>query len=342
MSCTAAPIAGAEHGAWRQPIGRARFAAEADIPESIQIGIDTWQDGCAWCIPVERASAEAGTLRRLLYNGAAWEKVARGAWRRHGNNAGVEREILQSSSADFPPAGNVFSTTSARRWVLPPRFRARVLETAGVRGWYYCGDDALPASGLDGHMAVVQPGGMVVETYATIRLRDGTVVALSFSVTDPRGACDGYENGQTASMIPCYAGLIDRRDACLGGIGHAMAVTLPGRLLHAGAVYPALAFDRDAAAGAGRYGGAIPMGARLGIPPGIDIARLGLRSEAGARIAVAAQAFGMIVVDRGGEGMSLRAQAGSEGVQAGLFQYSPGLAADLVTIKACLRVVESA
>lgn len=83
-----------------------------------------------------------------------------------------------------------------------------------------------PAPGPDGHRAVIQPDGRIVETYATIVLSSGQVVALSYSVTDPSSSGDGWQNGQTASMLPNYAGQLDDVEIA-NGVNHAIAITVP-------------------------------------------------------------------------------------------------------------------
>ena len=146
-------------------------------------------------------------------------------------------------------------------------------------------------------MAVTQPNGSVVETYATIVLSSGQVVALSYAITSPTGLGDGWQNGQTASMLPNYAGLIND-DEITAGIKHAMAITVPAQSLAARIAYPAYAFDRDAMTAIPPYGGAIPMGSRLALPPSVPVSSLGLYTAEGIAIATAAKTYGFIVVDR--------------------------------------------
>ena len=264
--------------------------------------------------------------------------VASGRWARSGNSRATERAILASSVDRFPAPGNVFSTIDAHTWKLPRSFNQVQNPDTGP-AWFWFRKNAVPSPGPDGHMAVTQPDGRVVETYATIILSDGTVVALSYSVTDPAGRGDGWQNGQTASMIPCYAGLIEDREATRDGIQHAMAITIPARLLAPRAVYPAFAFDRDALIGTPPYGGTIPMGARLALPPDLDLATLRISTVEGRRIAQAAQSFGFIVVDRGGEGITLRVRRNGAPRDPALHRFSPALQADLGEIFAHVRLV---
>jgi hypothetical protein len=197
----------------------------------------------------------------------------------------------------------------------------------------------LPAPDTDGHRCVLQPNGLVVETYATIVLSSGQVVALSYSVTDPSSLGDGWQNGQTASMLPSYAGqLYDNEIA--NGITHAIAITIPATLLVPIIRYPAYAFDRDATTANPPYSGTIPMGGRLALPGSFSIASLGLKTPEGQAIAIAAQKFGFIVVDRGGSGITLRVQPNTPNQDAALHMWNSQLQADLNAIFANVQQVQ--
>ena len=187
-------------------------------------------------------------------------------------------------------------------------------------------------------MAVLQPDGRVLETYATIVLRNGDVVALSASVTNPGGMGDGRARGQTASMIPDYAGLLTDAEA-ISGIEHAIAVTVPASLLAPRIAYPAAAFDRDALTNPEPYAGTLPMGARLALPAKFDLAALRLQTATGRTIAAAAASYGFIVVDRGGEGVTLRVQPNGERKVVALHAWDGALHADLRAIFAHLEQV---
>lgn len=324
--------------AWNVTIPADARYADAGGLATVGLGIDVCDSAGLWAVPCHVASA-ADPQRPLLYNPAAWAKVATGDWRRFDNRPEVERAILQSSVARFPYAGNVFSSVSTARWQLPDRFNAGPTPGPGP-GMFRAGAAARPAGGPDGHMAVAQPAGTVLETYATIILGSGQIVALSYSVTDPCGLGDGWQNGQTASMLPIYAGLIATNEL-RGGIGHAMAVTLPAPLLQARVVYPAFAFDRDAASGIPAYAGIIPMGGRLALPPAARIGDLGLRTAEGMAIAEAACRHGFIVVDRGGEGITLRMRAPDGPMDRQAPEgCGPALRADLRRIFARVRQVD--
>lgn len=189
-------------------------------------------------------------------------------------------------------------------------------------------------------MAVVQPDGKILETYATIVLSTGQVVALSYTLSDPKSACDGYQNGRTASMLPVYAELIDDQEVEKGAIDHAIAITAPAKMLSARIAYPAYAFDRDAMTNSTPYGGASPMGARLAIPPTVDLSSLGLQTLQGRTIARAAQKYGFIITDRGGDGITLRVRANAPKRDPALHTWNPPLQSDLNLIFGVLQQVK--
>jgi hypothetical protein len=316
-------------------------AAPSNVPAPIAagtfVGLDTWVRPEDWSIPVYFASAK-DARHPLLYNPNAWGKVASGAWRRWGNSPAVEAEILASSTPVFPYRGNTYSSTSAVTWQLPADFNAVVNPPEGA-ATFYMRTAMKPAPGWDGHMAVRQPDGGVLETYGTIRLASGTTVALSYSVSDPRRMADGYENGQTASMIPCYAGLLDDKSVNKGSIDHAMAITVPAALLSPKVAYPAYAFDRGALTESPPYSGTLPMGGRLALPASTDLDALGMASPEGRTIAAAAKRYGFVVVDRGGSGISLRVRRNTPSPNARLRTWNNELQQDLQKIFSLLYVV---
>jgi len=303
----------------------------------VAAGFDSWVRSDGWSVPFHLATA-ADPLQTLLYNPDAWSRVASGEWRRSGNGAAVEAAIRATSRSVFPYRGNVYSSTSTTSWQLPADFNGlHGIPPATLR--FHLGAAMVPAPGWDGHLAVMQPDGRVLETYAAIRLSDGTLVALSYSVTHPRHKGDGWENGQTASMLPVYLGLLDAASLEAGRIGHALAVTVPARLLAPTAAYPAFAFDRSALTEHPPYAGTLPMGARLVLPVDADPPSLGLATPEGLVIADAARRHGFIVVDRGGEGLSVRVRRNPARPNPRLTEWDPLLQDDLNRIVGRLVVL---
>jgi hypothetical protein len=194
----------------------------------------------------------------------------------------------------------------------------------------------LPELATDGHLCVLQPNGKVVETYATIVLSTGQVIATSYSVTDPTSLCDGWQSGQTASMLPAYAGLTDDQEISGGSINHAMGLLVPNTLLSCARIaYPAYAFDRNTSS----YAGALPMGSRLAIPASINVDSYGWATPEGRTIATAAQKYGFIVNDQGGGGVTIRIRANSPSPDSALHTWAGPLQSDLNAIWSAVKAV---
>lgn len=139
-------------------------------------------------------------------------------------------------------------------------------------------------------------------------------------------------------MLPSYAGLFCDGEIA-SGVKHAMAVSAPAALLVPKAVYPAYAFDRDAMTNREPYGGVVPMGGRLALPPSVSVAQLGLVTAEGRAIAAAAKGYGFIVVDRGGSGVTIRVRPNCPTGNEALRAWNYGLQNDLNAIFAKVRLV---
>ncbi|MDM9621953.1 MULTISPECIES: hypothetical protein [unclassified Rhizobium] len=310
-----------------------------NVAAGLPVGLDTWDPSGNWVVPFY-TTTEADPKVRLLYNSQAWAAVHAGAWRRSGNDASVEAAILATSSDIFPGHGNVFSSTSASDWVTPTSYRRAPPAMMAGATFHVPASGFRPAAGADGHMAVRQPSGDVLETYGTIVLSDRTIVALSYATTDASGSGDGDggQSGQTASMLPSYAGAV--LDSEIGsGVNHAMAITVPPTLLAPQFVYPAYAFDRDALTNPLPYSGVLPMGTRLALPADIRVSDLHLITAAGRNIATAAQQYGFLIVDRGGRGITIRVRPAAKPSVPALHAFDAQLNHDLEEIFARLRVV---
>jgi hypothetical protein len=322
---------------WNKTIPATATFGSVSVAAALPVGLDTWDPKGNWVIPYYTTSASDPQVR-ILYNAEAWLAVYQGKWHRSGNAAAVEAAILASSSPAFPYPGNVFSSTSATGWVMPDSYNKLTVTPSGGARFYVPASVFAPAAGADGHMAIRQPSGLVLETYGTILLSDRTLVALSYSVTDPGSLGDGWQRGQTASMLPSYAGAILDGEIN-SGIKHAMSVTVPPKLLTPRIAYPAYAFDRDAMSNGNPYSGNLPMGARLALPAGMSISQLQLTTKAGLAIATAAQKYGFLIVDRGGEGITLRIRPTQTASEPELHRYDTQLSGDLMKIFAHLKTV---
>ncbi len=330
---------------WNTQIaGNASYSSVPNLT-NYSIGLNSWL-GAGWAIPFyvanPNASQNPARLRPLLFSPGAWQNVYSGAWKRYGNSSAVEQQILSTASTNFTLyqnryTGNPYSSLSTTSWVLPASYNGLVNPPGGAQ--FYFSTNMQPASAADGHMAVLQPNGKIVELYGAIMLSTGQVVALSYGVTDPNSLADGSQNGQTASMLPSYAGLVDDFEASVGVINHAMAITVPPALLKPAAVYPAYAFDRDATTNGNPYRGVLPMGSRLALPYSVSISSLGLQTKEGAAIATAAQKYGFYVADRGGGGVTIRATANPTTTNAAIRAYNWPLQSDLNKIIARLQRV---
>ncbi len=316
---------------WNQPIPANAAYASTPAAGGLVAGLDTWDPATTWAVPYYTATS-ADPLRAVLYNANAWYKVYTGEWKRSGNPRSVETAILASSSTTFPYPGNVFSSTSTTSWVLPPSYN-KTINPPSPPAKFLLGSKAVPAPGTDGHMAVAQPNGSVVETYATIVLSGGQVVALSYGISSLSSLGDGWQNGQTASMLPAYAGQISDEEIA-AGIKHAISVSVPAKLLAPKIAYPAYAFDRDAMTSKDAYSGTIPMGGRLALPPGVTVSSLGLATAQGKAIAAAAKTYGLIIVDRGGGGVTFRVRPNAPIKDPALHTYGWPLQSDLNKILA--------
>jgi hypothetical protein len=130
-------------------------------------------------------------------------------------------------------------------------------------------------------------------------------------------------------LIPNYAGLIREGEVASGSIEHALACTFPAALLAPRVVFPATAFDMNDG-----YKGTVPMGALLALPASLDLSSLKL-SPGGLVIARAAQRYGIYVVDRGGEGVTLKADQHAKDA------VTPAIRDDLTKIVRSLKRVSA-
>lgn len=290
---------------WNRRLSARRTLTPVPILAEFEVGLTSWLGPIGADVAIYQASPE-DPVRRVLFNAETWIRHRDGAWRRSRNGPAREREILATSSPFLPFYANYYSTQIAgltwRSGGLPsPAAIKPLLPGDGVELWVHVPDGATPSPDSDGHLVVIQPNGLALEVYSAIVLSDGHLVGSMFGFTDPGGAGTGRANGRRASLIPSYAGVLRDIEIADGTIDHAIAILAPPRLLSPEYVYPALAFDSDSS----DYGGPLPMGTRLALPHGFDLGALALASELGRMVGEAARMYGLIIVDRGGGGISL-------------------------------------
>jgi hypothetical protein len=176
--------------------------------------------------------------------------------------------------------------------------------------------NARPAAGTDAHMTVYQPStDRLWEFWGASKRADGWHArwggAMQHVSTDVGyytrsawpglRAWQGWNWGATASSLPVAAGLITGNELRRGSIDHALAIAIPTPCARVFA-WPAQRTD-----GGDQTSNCIPEGARLRLDPKVDVDSLGL-SPVAARIARAAQTYGLIVRDRTGGSVSFYAE----------------------------------
>jgi len=176
--------------------------------------------------------------------------------------------------------------------------------------------DARPDPMGDGHMFVVEPSHLfVLEMYRARLMPDRIILArraFRVSLTGPGMFLrDGKFPGVRAMDASGMGGVLRAWEMRAGRIRHALTFLLPyGRLRH-GPVWPS---SREDFWGFRDYSGHVPIGTLIAIPPGVDVARLGL-TPSGLALARALQDFGAYCDDSvGTDGIAISAEGASEGM----------------------------
>lgn len=173
--------------------------------------------------------------------------------------------------------------------------------------------DARPGTGADAHMVVWQPStDRYWEFFHTRKLSDGwhadyggaiedvSQSAGYFSTASWPGLSQSYW-GATASSLPLAGGLMRIDELKAGAIPHALALVIPFARPKAWS-FPAQRTDGSSSDPAG-----IPEGARFRIDPTLDLTKLAMPRMT-RMMAVAAQRYGMVVVDQTGWAVGFRAE----------------------------------
>jgi len=279
-----------------------------------------------WAVGVYRATAADPEVKVLLRDGEMW-RVLDGQKVKNADNAPDAEAILLKGTYTEPKYDQNYYSTIATAAYLPIR--------KDYQSTIRCPRGAKPSPDSDGHLVVVQPDGKTAfEGYAAAVLSNGDIVCAIASFTDITGPGDGTAGGRRASMLPSLGGLIRKGELARGEINHALvALLFRGCMMPAGHVWPAIAHDTNSG-----YAGSIPMGARLAIPRSVDVTKLGLTPR-GLAIARALQDYGVIIGDRGGEGMTIVAELGNDEADT-TAGYKEWWAVDSPMIFALLRILK--
>ena len=135
--------------------------------------------------------------------------------------------------------------------------------------------DLTPAASQDLNLTIVDLGANHVwDFFRVVRTGPTTFQAEAFGDTDLDGTGFGFfppgggarvRAGVKASGASWLGGLVTGENLASGGIDHGLAIHVGNDDLYPAFVPPAVEFDGD---GASTYRGTLPMGTRLGIPPG--------------------------------------------------------------------------
>lgn len=249
-----------------------------------------------WSTGISFATGADRSAHLYIHPPELWSLLNAGTVLTAGNPSAIEDDLRTASSDAIPFAANYYSTTIRS----PPGSRTWPTGIRGIstawRNTIRVPTGAAPSPDSDGHLAIMQPDGLMLECYDAVVCANGDVICTMASFSDPAGDGTGRGNGRTASLIPNYAGKIRKGEISSGRIPHALCCTASPTLLAAAAVNPAYAFDTNDG-----YSGTLPMGTLLAIPPTVDIDALGLSSR-GRIIAAAAVEYGIYIIDRGGVG----------------------------------------
>lgn len=319
---------------WNTPVASLPGASFSSVGTAISAvvtnpTISPWP-GAGW-VSVYQAQTTDPSVP-VLYNASAEINLLNSTWKSSGNSGTVEAAILASSSATWPSNWNIYSTTdvTGATHLAPTSYHLQQSYFWSPKA--NVPSAALPSPGADSHMAVFQPNGWVLETYATIILSTGQVVCLYASYTWPNTNGTGFQDGRRATMVPNYAGLIRNGEYTSGTIPHALALDLPPAAIKRAINFPALAVDDNNS----YTGTVIPEGALLAIPSGTTNASLGITTTLGTIIANACRTYGAYLVDETGTAESIF----DTSVDAtDLPAYSGPEAADLQAIMNALQLV---
>jgi hypothetical protein len=324
-----------DNSPWNAEIPTGTALAEVPGIRSLDGGISAWHP--EWSNVAIYFAITTDPVTQVLFVSDTWLPIHSGKWLRSGNRRLVEDTIRRAAQPRLRYPGNPYSTqTAGVSWQEPgglPRAYRKAQTNAAL--FARIPRDAEPAPDSDGNTVIVQPNGSALELYSPVKLSTGQWVSEMYSFTDAlEGDGTGWENGRRASMIPCYAGVLRDIDVALGRIEHALALVAPVTVIKAAFTSPALAFDSDSST----YRGQLPMGARLALPRD-PAEHPKIETDLGRMLATAALEYGMIIVDSGGEGITICTDWSARTVEA--VKREPQLGRDITAIVQSSKVVSS-
>ena len=173
--------------------------------------------------------------------------------------------------------------------------------------------DARPGTGSDAHMVVWQPStDRYWEFFHMRKLSDGWHADYGGAIKDVSRSAGYFSTaswpglsqpywGATATSLPLAGGLMRIDELKAGAIPHALALAIPFARPRAWS-FPAQRTDGTSSDAAG-----IPEGARFRINPTLDLSKLAMPRMT-RMMAVAAQRYGIVVVDQTGWAVGFRAE----------------------------------
>lgn len=158
-------------------------------------------------------------------------------------------------------------------------------------------EGALPAEGTDGHLTVMSADRSTIHEFFRYE-QPGQANIYRRIEASGTGVAEqaGQHIGTRAYGGSAVGGLLRQWELEQGVARHALAVSLSLNFLKPGFVPPATTEDENAAE---NYGGDIPMGTLLALPPELDVDAL-LEQPLARLIAKTLQQYGAYVVDSGG------------------------------------------
>lgn len=268
-----------------------------------------------------------------------YTNLSNGTWLNWGNTTGVEVTIRAGGDqlwAGLPYNNYSKGTTAAGPNVPTHAYKSRFTTPWGTKAYVPAG--AHPDPTPDGHMAVIQPDGSVLETLGTIVMANGDLFTASASFSQPTLTADGSAMGRRATMIPNYQGIVMNGEMTAQSIPHVLILIMgPEAILNHNPVYPGYALDSGtsytASAGSG-----ISMGQMIAIPNTVNLNTAGLTTTAGRTVANAMQTYGGVLGDSSGPGIwGICSQTNATDIP----DYSGPLASDLGIIQNLCKIVGS-